>query len=681
MPGNRRREPVGHGFAPRHRKALFDDRFTLLFPKWLARLRSEPGGKAATPEALAESAVGRLDAFMKTDLAFAFEKMLPADPLLLLPEATAPLMKEAGPKPDATRSPLWIDTLRPPLSHEGQRPVFAALARATAAMRARVPDAAMRYTGVNAFAAASERGIRREMEWLNPAALLAVALVCAARLRSLAILPHIAPVTLLSLATSWAVTLLVFGRIHVFAVALGALLSGVCVDFTLYVMLHDGDDGRPASYDRLHPVLRPLFTGGLVAVTGFAFLTLSPRPAIRQTGVFAATGILAALILSVAYGSLARFRLRKAVTTGDARPSVAPRFPVLRRAAPWLLIPLIAGSPFIRWRDTLHDLEYPLPALKALDREIRGDFGETGRSVWLVSGSSVGDAISRLGDFDAGVRTATGGKSGARGPLMMLASPAEYAAADRFVRDEGGAFATAFAAALKRHDYAPEDFKGFFDAWAGFPGGLPDYGATTERFLGALTGPESLLVSRNGDRRLLVCWTDAGLKLPEPPADSGVMPMSRLESLDRTLGRYRENMLVLTLAGFATTMLLSLAIRRRVAALTDFITPVAVTLAVAGAAGWARLPLSMFHLAGAFLALCCSLNYAVFAAAARRENRPFPVAVTLAWMTGTLSFGALCFCHIPAVFALGATVATILTATYAAVRFMDASHRTPGTSG
>lgn len=660
-------------------KALFEERFALLFPKWLARARLDLGEKNATPEALSGYAADRLDAFMKTDAAFAFEKLLPADPLLLLPDATAPLLREAGPKPEPGRALLWIDTHRAPLSHEGQAPVFAALGRAQAAMRARVPDAAMRSTGVNAFAAASERGIRREMEVLNIAALVAVACVCAIRLRSPAILAHITPVTLLSVAHSWAITLLLFGRIHVFAVALGALLSGVCVDFTLYVMLHDGADGRPASFDRLRPVLKPLFSGGLVAVAGFAFLTLSPLPAIRQTGVFAATGIFSALIFSVAYGSLVRFRQRRR-ESGETPPSPEPEAGRVRRSAgpgrllrfaPWACAPLVAGVFLIPWNDSLRDLEYPLPELRKTDREIRAAFGETGRTMWLVSGCDTGDALRRLGEFDAGVRAATGGKSGARGPMMMLATPAEYAAADRFLREDGEAFATAFAAALKRHEYDPADFKTFLDACREARGGLPAYGAATERFLGALTGPESMLVSRRGDRRLLVCWTDAGVKIPEPPASSEVFPLNRLESLNRTLGRYRENMLTLCLAGFAVTMLVSVAVRRRLDTLRDFAAPVLVTLSVAGLAGWCRAPLSMFHLSGAFLALCCSLNYSVFARTARAGNRPFPAAVTLAWATSALSFGALCFSRIPALFSLGATVVTILTATYLTVRFTN----------
>lgn len=650
--------------------ALFESRFPLLLPRSLANARAELAaqGKPATPEALAEHAVNRLDAFMKTDAAFAFEKLLPADPLLLLPDATAPLLREAGGKPSPERALLWIDTGRPPLSAEGRQPVFEALARAESAMRAHVPDATLRHTGVNAFAAASEQGIRSELSLLNGVALAGVALVCAALLRRVAILPHVALVTALALATAWSVSLLACGRIHVFAIALGALLSGICVDYTLYVLLHDGADGRPASFARLRPLMRPLLAAGLTAVAGFAFLMLSPLPAIRQTGVFISAGVFAALALSLAYGSLVRFRHagERPAAPADAETAKPSRW---RRALPWALAPLVAGVPFVRWNDTLRDLEYPLPQLRAADREIRGAFGESSRALWIVSGKTCGEAVSRLRAFTAHTEKSSGGARTVRGPLSILATIGEHRAADAFVRADGDAFATALKAGLARHGYDAADFAPFFTAWEKLAGGLPDHEAATESFLRALTGPEAMLVSLKGDNRLLVCWTDAGAPPPEPPAELGAFPLNRLESLNRTLAHYRENMLSLVLAGFAFTVLANLAAFRRLDVLRDFAMPAAVTLAAAGAAGWAGTPLTMFHLAGAFLALCCSLNYSVFAREARRAGAPFPKAVTLAWATSLTSFGALCFSAIPAVFSLGATVATIITGTYLLVRF------------
>lgn len=649
---------------------LFESRFALLFPRGLAAARAglAAQGRPATPDELAEHAASRLDAFMKTDAAFAFEKLLPADPLLLIPDATAPLLKEAGGKPAPGRAMLWIDTGRPPLAREGQTPVFEAISRAEAAMRARVPDAILRYTGVNAFAAASEQGIRGELSLLNGVALAGVALVCAALLRRVAILPHVAIVTALSAAVAWSATLVAFGRIHVFAIALGALLSGICVDYTLYVLLHEGADGRPASFARLRPLLRPLLAAGLTAVAGFAFLALSPLPAIRQTGVFITSGVFAALVLSVAYGSLVRFRHAgdRAPPTGGKRSAARAG---VRRALPWALAALVAGTPFVRWNDTLHDLEYPLPTLRATDREIRGAFGESSRAPWLVSGKTCGESLSRLRAFTERTEKISGGKLTVRGPLGILATPEEHREASAFVRAEGVAYAEALKKALVRHGYEAADFAPFFAAWEKLKDGLPDHESSAQNFLAALTGPESMLVSLKGDNRLLVCWTDAGAPPPEPPAELGAFPLNRLESLNRTLGAYRENMLALTLAGFAFTVLANLAALRRADVLRDFAAPAAVALAAAGAAGWCGAPLTMFHLAGAFLALCSSLNYSVFAREARRAGAPFPKAVTLAWATSATSFGALCFSAIPALFALGATVVSIITGTYLLVRF------------
>lgn len=643
-------------------KALFDERFPLLLPRSLARLKA---GAGATTDEIAEKAATRLDAFMRSDTAFAFEKLLPADPLLLVPDAAAPLMKEAKLPSGPDLALLWIDTKRDPLSSAARTPVLEATARARRAMTSAVPDATASVTGVNVFADESERKIRGDIETLNLVAILAVAAVCALRLRTPAILPHAFAITVLSLATSWAVTLAVFARVHVFAVTLGALLAGVCVDFALYVMLHDADDGKPASFARIRPVLAPLYTGGLVAAAGFAFLIFSKLPAMRQTGVLAATGILAALILAPAYGSLFRFRTKRRDEPEPAKPR---RFREARFILICLCAPLAAGVIFIRGGDSLDDLQPRLTQLRRTDREVRSAFGESGRDVWLVSGRDPGEALSRLSEFDTYARNKSGGKTGAGGPALMLATPAEFAAADKFVREHGAAFESAFAAALKRHDYAPEDFEPFFTAWRKIRAGLPEHAAATKRFLDSLSGPESMLVSRGAGRCLMVTWTDGDAHLPPPPRESGVFPSDGLRTLNRTLDTYRADLLMLALTGIATTLAANVIVRRSAAAAKDFAAPAIATLAVAGFAGWAHVTVSMFDIAGAFLALCCSLNYSVFARDARRRGAAFPESVTMAWLAGSASFGALAFSALPAISSLGITVVVILTLTYSAVR-------------
>lgn len=652
-------------------KRLFEARHALLLPAWLARSEAELRGRgeALTPETLAALAVRRLDAFLATDPAFAFEKITPADPLLLTADATLPLLKEVGPKPSPDRALLWVDTGRPPLDGAARVGTFAAMERAEAAMRKSVPGATAGTTGVAVFAEASERAIKGELGLLNGASLVGVALICALMLRRVAILPHVAALIALSGGFAWAATLLAFGRVHVFSAALGALLSGIAVDYALYAMLHDGADGRPASFSRLRPILRPLLAGALIASAGFAFLMLSPLPAMRQTGFFTASGILASLGFSLAWGSVFRFRHGGDAPAKEAGSADPARGRAGRCIALAGFAALIAGIPFVSWRDSLRDLEYPLPEIRERDREIRAAFGESSRRLWLVSGESCGEAISRLRDFAAEGAKTGDPRAAVRGPFLALATPAEHARADRFAREHGADFARAFRAALTKAEYRPEDFSGFFSAWETLTAqGLPEHEPAAMRLLSGLTGPESMLVSLRGERRLLVCWTDASAPMPTLGESAPAFPLNNLESLNTALGRYRENMLRLVVAGFVCTVALNLLVMRRLSAVRDFAIPAGVAAAAMGATGWLGAPLTLFHLAGGFLALCCALHYPMFAREARDGGRPFPRAVTLAWATTAISFGTLTFSRIPAVSALGVSVLAVVTATYALLR-------------
>ena len=143
---------------------LFAQRFTLLFPLWLeerAAAYAATGGPAAGFSAwLARDTAAALGRFLAAPEALAFAEIIPADPLLLMPGAVGRLkdgltvVQSTNPgAPAATL--VWARLAGSPLSEAGQGPAFAAIARATAAVRAEYPGFTVADTGVNRFAAAS----------------------------------------------------------------------------------------------------------------------------------------------------------------------------------------------------------------------------------------------------------------------------------------------------------------------------------------------------------------------------------------------------------------------------------------------------------------------------------------------------------------------------------------------
>lgn len=654
-------------------KALFEARLPLLFPERFAeaKTRISSAGKEVTPESLAALMADDLDAFLKTDAAYAYDTLVPKDPLLLIPRAAERLAKDVV-KNTPNRRPVWVRIHGSPLKHEGQQPVFDAISRAESAMRAAVPGATLTYTGVNRFAAASETGIKSEVAWLNGLAVLTVGLAAFFFLRRVSILLHIAAVCWLSLGVAWTVTLPLFGRIHVLAVVMGSLLCGVAVDYTLHVLLHDDDAPGPASFARLKPVLRPLLTGGFIAAGSFAVLLLSPLPVIRQLGGYSTAGILGSLVVAVLYGSIFRFKkpgagekcgIRNAEHEAD---SAISRFPRFRVPSLFWLLPLVAGAWFIRWDDNLRQMEYPLPEMRARDAAVREAFGEAGKTVRITTADTFAGTRDKIAVADRFFREKTAGRAGLLGPVMLLPVSESAATAASFAHEHGAEFESAFLAELKRRDYDAEAFAPFAAAWKQYSAEAPSsaaHEAALAGFCEKLEGPEAMLCSKGGGVVRMLTWTDASVPTPEPPAETGTFSLNQLESMNRVFTTYRTGMLHLVLCGFSVIFAIYLLANRTWESARVLAVPVMSVGIVAGAAGWAGLPLNMFHMLGGFLALCDAFNYALFAWESRREGRPVPVSVRISWATSAGAFGVLGFSSIIALRSLGLTVLAISSVT------------------
>ncbi|MES1194785.1 MAG: hypothetical protein ABUL65_02750, partial [Opitutus sp.] len=162
-------------------KELFDQRFALLFPRWLHEHMAAHASAGAMGDAatwLARDAADELGKFLATPEALAFQDLVPSDPLLLMPGAVTRLkdglalvQPPAGAAPPAL---VWARLAASPLTEAGQGPAFAALEEAAAEVRKEFAGLAVADTGVNRFAAASRARIEHEVKWLNTASLVAV---------------------------------------------------------------------------------------------------------------------------------------------------------------------------------------------------------------------------------------------------------------------------------------------------------------------------------------------------------------------------------------------------------------------------------------------------------------------------------------------------------------------------
>jgi predicted exporter len=657
-------------------RELFKQRFPLLFPRWLHERESAyaagGGAPAGFADWLATDSAARLDAFLAKPEALAFQELIPADPLLLMPGVVERLKGGLGlvqsASPESTGL-VWARLASSPLSEAGQAPAFAAIDRAAAAVRAEYPGLAVADTGVNRFAAASRARIERELAWLNALSLAAVLGVALIFIRSLYRGLHLVPVVLLAVLGAWVGTTLVFERVHILVFVVGSLLTGVAVDYGFYLFMQPPAHPDEDYWAKVRRLAKPLLASCLTTVAGFALLLWSELPFIRQLGVFVGAGLICALGAAVMYFSTVRnsFLEARAFRGGQGLPAgVRAWVRRLLLAAGLLALP---GLALLQWKDDIRELEIPSAKLKSEAARIQALFGESSdRTVYLTYGASLAEARASVEKLEAWLRRA-GGRTQAVGLGSVIPTAEEQARSVQFVGAHPE-FPEKLRAALVAAGFDPAGFAPFFAEYAGYAtrASPTDVGTAVEALQAKLVGPVGLLLHTDRPLSWFVTIVE-GAPGVMPPADTHTVSASQLQSLNRVFGQYRQSALRLSLVGLAIVgvgVFLTYGVRD---GLRIFAIPCGACLGVFGCFGWLGQPLNLFHLLGAFLGICLAHNYSIFTATSAYRGEPPPVSVRLSALTAAASFGVLALSGIPVVRALGSTVALMVVVALLMIEF------------
>ncbi|HEX2861272.1 MAG TPA: MMPL family transporter, partial [Lacunisphaera sp.] len=482
---------------------VFARRFELLFPRWLeerAAAHAAEGGRTENfSRWLAGDTAARLGSFLSSPEALAFQDIIPADPLLLLPGAVDRLrggmeLMQSGEGGGPAATLVWAQLSASPLSEAGQQPAFAAIARIVAALQAEHPGLAVAYTGVNRFAAASRARIEGEVKWLNALSLAAVLAVAFAFIRGVHRGLHLIPVVALSVLGAWVAATVVFERLHIMVFVIGSLLAGVAIDYGFYLFMQPPVRPGEDYWEKVRRLAKPLLASCLTTIAGFALLLFSDLPFIRQLGVFVGAGLLSALLAAVVYFSTVRnpFLEARVVRAGGRRPSGLKRLFV----AVWLLA--LPGLAMLEWRDDIRELEIPSRELKEEHARISALFGQQDdRTVYLTWGTNLVEARDSLEKLEEWLDATGAGRVETVGLGAVVPTAAAHAAAARFVREQTE-FPSQLQAALAAADFDVAEFAPFREAYARHADAVLGGEATLERAVAGLqaklTGPVGLLL-------------------------------------------------------------------------------------------------------------------------------------------------------------------------------------------
>lgn len=669
--------------------ALFPYRFGLLAPRDRERLM----------QGRAQELVGRALASVYGPLGIADASLLRRDPFLLLPAYLAQLPR---PLPrlglddgilsvqDGAEHYVLVTAQLDgePFALTFQNCFVAAFDQAVRHIESATPDVRVLRLGAVFYGQAGAAAATQETLEISIVSLVGTVILVLAVFRALRPLW----LTILSIGSgvvcAFAVSLWVFGTLHVAALLFGVSLVGIALDYCLQYLSarFDADNETPAR--RLRRVLPGIVLGITTTLIGYLALLLAPFPGLRQVAVFSAVGLVASFITVLLWlPALDREEPlahgRRLLAAADALWSFweMPR----HRPTRWVLVGIVLaaallGASRLTVTDDIRRFQALPEALKSQEAELRRLAGvAAGSEFLLVRAADEESALDTEETLIDRLDRATG--DGALAGFQAIAQVVPSAARQRenraLVHDRLIVpFLASYDERLGIVDADPPD--------ANQPGVLTLAALPDDAPLGFLRGldlgqgPEGVLhvVPLSGvakpDEIRRIAQETPGVRLVDPAGD-----------LSRLLGQYRRRA-VLVLAISAALMLPVVFGRYGLrGGLRVSLPPAVAVLASPPLVALVGVPFTFFNAMALVLVLSVAFDYAVFCRESDRRHRPATMlGVWLAMVTTVLSFGLLGASRVFAAEAFGMTllVGTLL-AFFAAPLASDAVGRAADTDG
>jgi predicted exporter len=575
-------------------------------------------------------------------------------------------------------SVLVVTTL-PGSAYESQtqRAVLSAVAQAQAALKTGYPDASIARTGAVFYAESARSASEREVHLIGVASACGIALLMLWVFRSPRLLLFGFVSTALGIVCALAVTMLVFGKLHLLTLVFGASLIGEAVDysiqyFVVYLGAQRGWNARQGARS-----VRPALSVALAtSLLGYAILAWVPFPALKQIACFAIVGICTAfasvlwllpvLLVKGPKHAQRRLFLRAAVLLERWHGAIGGRRAWI--VAGVLVLIAIPGWLRLTSDDDIHLLIQRDPALVAQEDQVRNAIGvDNTAQFYVVRGSSQETVLQRAEALGAKLDALSGAQAvnGWQSVTQFVPSAQRQAdtrnvlaqhvfndpAALRSMLLQAGfrdEVADAWLASYAKSNAAPLTV----ERWLAAPWSQP----YRHLWLGAVDqGYAAIVIPQRVTPQNVAALIDAAHSV------DGVVFVDKAASVSKLFGAYRIDSGI-WLAGALLLVLILLMVRYTprggIATTLPVLLAIGVTLA---AFGYARVPLNLFNCLALMLVLGVGANYAVFLReGCLRDHADLGAVwtgVLLSAATTLLSFGMLGLSAMPALKSFGATLA------------------------
>jgi predicted exporter len=561
-----------------------------------------------------------------------------------------------------------------------QRTVLSAIAHAEASLKPRYPDASVARTGAVFYAASARSAAEREVRVIGIASACGIALLMLWVFRSPRLLLLGFLSTALGILFALAVTMLVFGKLHLLTLVFGASLIGEAVDysiqyFVVYLGARHGWDARKGARS-----VRPALIVALVtSLLGYSILSWVPFPALKQIACFAIVGICTAFASVV---SLLPVLLVQGPKPAQRRLFVraaallAQWYACIGGRRGWgiaavLMLVAVPGWLRLTSDDDIHLLVQRDPALLAQEERVRNAIGvDNTAQFFLVRGSSQEIVLQRAEALGTKLDALSGAKSVNGWQSVTQFVPSARSQADarallaQHVFNDPGALHSLMRQAGFRDEVA--------DAWLASYAKSGATPLTVERWLDASwsrpyrhlwlgvvdathRGYASLVIPHSVTPENVVTLIAIARSV------DGVEFVDKAASVSTLFGAYRVDSgiwLVGALLLVTIVLMACYGVRGGIGTTLPVLLAIGVTLA---AFGYARVPLNLFNCLALMLVLGVGANYAVFlregCLRADADIGAVWSGVLLSAAATLLSFGMLGISEMPALRSFGVTLA------------------------
>lgn len=558
---------------------------------------------------------------------------------------------------------LLYNTQRPVFSLDGEPLISQALHAAEQATRARFPEATVLRAGIALHAEAAAVQASHEVNTVGWGSLIAVLLLARLAFGRSRPLLLVGASLLAGVATATAVTVWVFGQVHILTMVFGTSLVGVAEDYGLHYFAARQQTPHTDAAQLNLSLMPGLLIALGTSVLGYAVMAWAPFPGLRQMAVFSATGLVAAYLTVLCWFPLLEGTPPPPTRSATWIGSTLARWPRLCCKSRWhvalVMLALVATASGL-WRlridDSLRQLQSSPADLIAQQRDIGRLLGlPSPTQFFVVQGKTPDELLTREEALTDRLRPLVeqGQIAGWRAVSDWLPSPARQTSdAALSARVESAVLASvgqATGETLTRPSFAPHPLHlqqdeaarkllstVLKDLWPN-PEVVEGTPLLSVVMLRGITGPE-----------VVPALQAAAQGLP------GVQWGDKVDRLSTLMAQYRSSTGWLLLLGHVLILAL-LALRYRTNAWRAWLPTAVASLLALATLGWLGIPLQLFGMLALLLLLGVGVDYGIFLLEHPDDGAAW-LAVVLGAASTALSFGLLGLSRTPALHTFGLTL-------------------------